>query len=51
MKYSKLSEKRQVAIRKVPQIDVDGQDNIVYTDSISLIPDDIIYNFFEFNNV
>jgi len=51
MKFSKLSEKRQVAIRKVLQIDVDNQDNIVYSDSISLVPDNILHNFFEFSNI
>jgi len=51
MKFSTLSEKRQQKLRNTMQVDVDGNDNIVDHNTRKIVPDETLYNFFEYSNV
>ncbi len=51
MKYTNLSEKRKNLINDSAKLSVDENDNIKYYGTNVVVPDEMLYSFFEFSNV
>jgi len=51
MKINRLTERRQELVLNTVYLDVNCDGNIVYNNSREIVPDSILYNFFEFNNI
>ena len=51
MKMSGLTERRQELVLNTVYLDVNCDGNIVYNHDGDLVPESVLYNFFEFSNV